>query len=353
MCSDRHSRRLLLGAALSLLLLPGCGRRGDPKPAPRAIPRAVSDLEVSQRGSELLIRFSYPTTTVSGLPVRELEALVVEVVRWTPEVSLENLPDAKWKERAEVALQLDGRELRAAVVGGKIAVRWQLPGTEFEAGLGLAVRTRMPGGEWSALSNRVSIRPRTPPPAPVWFETALEPDGVRLRWALPAGAERAGLRLYRRLSQESNYGSPIVELPAGSVEHLDRGVEPGQRYVYALTSLDPGPPPVESSLQAEREILVEDRFPPEPPAGLRALAEPGVVRLLWEPSRSLDTVGYAIERQEPGSSEWRSLNSEPYPGEEFQDAGLTSGLLFRYRVRAVDRSGNASDPSPVEEVLVP
>ncbi len=342
-----------LVAALGLgTLSVGCGRRGDPQPAPRAIPQAASDLEVLQRGAELLLRLTYPTTTVSGFPLGRLDSLVIEAVVHPEEASVVSLPERDWSARAQVLLELRGEELTRAVWGGKLAARVPAPSIPTGTRLTLAVRTRLPGREWSALSNRVAIHLRNPPPPPQEPQLVLEPKGVRIRWQLPA-AEYPRLRIYRRLADEMTYSGPLVELAASNGEYLDSAVEQDRRYIYALTLLDAGSPPAESALLAEREILVEDRFAPQPPSQVRALSEPGRVRLLWEASPDRDLAGYLVERQEPGRDVWRTLLEAPQVNQSFEDSGLVSGLGFRYRIRAVDRAGNRSEPSEVVEVSVP
>ncbi len=70
-----------------MLFLPfaGCGKKGDPMPAPRSIPQAISDLEVSQRGYEVVLEMTHPRVTVAGLALPALaEASVYEMRRPAP-----------------------------------------------------------------------------------------------------------------------------------------------------------------------------------------------------------------------------------------------------------------------------
>jgi len=105
-------------------------------------------------------------------------------------------------------------------------------------------------------------------------------------------------------------------------------------------------------LAAEREIDYQDRFPPVPPTDLAALPEVGKVRLVWRFSPSPDTVGYKIYRQDPGG-EWRQLATLIAAGLEYLDTGLSSGIVFHYRVTAIDGVGNESGPSAEVETRVP
>lgn len=74
---------------LAVLVLAACGRKGDPIPPPSKAPAAVSDLVATQQGPEIVLRFSYPSVTESGLPLTEIEGLsVLSYQRTAPELVL-------------------------------------------------------------------------------------------------------------------------------------------------------------------------------------------------------------------------------------------------------------------------
>ncbi len=88
MCS-RNLRRLpalLVGIALGLSLM-GCGHKDDPQPPPQKIPEPIRDLEVTQRGSELIVSFTYPQVTISGLPIDD----IVAIEFWEYEIAVPEL----------------------------------------------------------------------------------------------------------------------------------------------------------------------------------------------------------------------------------------------------------------------
>ena len=75
MCSSLPGRTaaLLLGLAVALAI--GCGNKEAPKPPPQRIPQPVRDLVVKQRADQVLISFTYPQTTISGLPIDDIVAI--------------------------------------------------------------------------------------------------------------------------------------------------------------------------------------------------------------------------------------------------------------------------------------
>lgn len=62
---------LLLGA----LVGGGCGHKGSPQPPPQRIPAQITDLKVTQRGDQMLVSFTYPQVTISGLPIEDIVAI--------------------------------------------------------------------------------------------------------------------------------------------------------------------------------------------------------------------------------------------------------------------------------------
>src|SRR5512132_2849574 len=64
-------------AVLLFSLLLACGKRGDPRPPVPVIPKATSDLVVTQRGSKVILTWSYPSLTTSGQNLHEVRRVVL------------------------------------------------------------------------------------------------------------------------------------------------------------------------------------------------------------------------------------------------------------------------------------
>src|SRR5436309_15695965 len=60
-----------------LLLLVACGKRGDPHPPVPIIPKATTDLVVAQRGSKVLLSWSYPALTTAGKNLSGIRRIIV------------------------------------------------------------------------------------------------------------------------------------------------------------------------------------------------------------------------------------------------------------------------------------
>src|ERR1043166_5957270 len=83
-CCPLESARVKKFLALSFAVLAACGKRGDPHPPVPIIPQATSDLVVSQRGSNVVLAWSYPALTTAGKKLDTVHRVVV--YRYTEEL---------------------------------------------------------------------------------------------------------------------------------------------------------------------------------------------------------------------------------------------------------------------------
>lgn len=371
MSSDLARRRgpgpaiLLAGLVFTLVPLAGCGKKGDPLPPPRAVPARLGDLTVRQRGLEVVLEMGYPKTTAAGMVLSGLQSLEIsQAIKPAPEPPPAPTPGAtpvaapppaidgrEFSVTAKPLLTLEGAELKGAISGDRMSVRFRLAEplpTPAEARF-YAVRTRAERGAWSDLSNIAALVPRTPPTPPAPLALTAKAEGVEVAWGSVAGA--VGYHVYRREAERPSYGTPVKAAEAGENRFLDTSARYGQRYIYTVCTLAARTPVVESAPAGERELVFEDHFPPQPPSKLSALPAPGAVRLLWEASPAPDAAAYKVYRQDPGA-EFRLITPEPIPARELLDNGLTSQLTFKYRVTTVDLRGNEGLPAMIE-VRVP
>jgi hypothetical protein len=355
MCSDRPRRRagsallavaLAAGAALGVV---ACGKQGDPQPRPRAIPQPATDLELDLRGTEVLLAFSYPTSTLAGLPLEGLEtASVFEVVRpVAPGTTAVALTPADFEALGQAVVTLAGPSLADAVTGARIRTRLELPAEALDGttARGYAVRTKAVRGEVSPWSNIVTVVPRPAPPAPEELRVEPRKQGVELTWSAVEGA--AAYAVLRREAVEPAWGPPIAVVAPEVTTHVDRDALYGTRYVYTVVARAAGEPPIESAPRHQREVDYRDVYPPPAPRGVRAVALAEAVRLVWEPSADTDLAGYHVERA-AGGGDWRRLTVEPLDALEHSDADAPRRTPLAYRVVATDRVGNKAASAPVE-----
>lgn len=469
--SRRRATARLAPAVLALLLAPlllplaACGKKGDPSPPLRHVPRTTDKLVVQQRGHGLLLELPYPTTTTAGMALEGLQRVEVwEVVRpvstsfrdlvdpdWPREVEEEILgeeevenvvsegepreptnaahaaelgivgadevdefaarrdvaeeaaeaakeaqsddppgdigPEAEDEElldeealaaepldaavleqrrraellrpleprpfqlAAELRATLSGDDLKAAVVGDTLQIRLPLPRPlpDDPRIHYLAVRTVSVQGDESALSNQARIVPLEPPPAPRQLRADARGDGIEISWE-PQGPEIVGYNLYRRNARFRTFENPVAVPTEERTSYLDRTVQVGETYIYAITAVAQRQPLVESEVAEVREVDYRDRFAPPAPESAVALAEDDRVRLVWEGSEAPDLAGYLVWRQVGPDGDFRPVTPEPLGSTEYVDTDLESGVRYTYRVVAVDEVGNESDPAVASTV---
>lgn len=345
MCSDFRLRAASF--AVLALALAGCGKQGDPAPRPRAIPQAANDLVIRQRGGELLFEASYPKTTVAGLPIEGLaSATLYEVVTPLPgDGKPPVLPEPQFAALAKPVSEWTGAALDAAVAGDKLRFALTLPAGAIDPAQRtarlFALRTTEQRGLASAFSNIASIAPVAAPEPPPGLAITPQPDGVALAWSAAPAA--VGYVVLRREATEREWGAPLASLPASALSFFDKGALYGTRYLYTVLSLASAAPPIESAPQLVRELAYRDQFAPSTPAELRVLRTGGEIRLVWEASPEADVAGYRVERSLDGR-DWVALGALA-TSNDATDPAPPGERGLRYRVVAVDGSGNESRPT--------
>ena len=86
-----------------------------------------------------------------------------------------------------------------------------------------------------------------------------------------------------------------------------------------------------------------DTTPPGKPARLRTVGRDRLVLLNWEKSAASDLAGYRLYRSMTPLSGYREIAGTEFA--EWRDQGLVNGQFYHYRVSAVDRAGNESEPT--------
>ena len=92
-------------------------------------------------------------------------------------------------------------------------------------------------------------------------------------------------------------------------------------------------------------FVVVDSRPPAAPTGMVGTPSGADAKVSWKASPESDVVGYQVYRAEGTSTAFARLNDTPVTETTFTDPGPTPATVYRYRVTAVDGSGNESSPS--------
>ncbi|HEY1251760.1 MAG TPA: hypothetical protein VGH97_11270 [Thermoanaerobaculia bacterium] len=384
------SRCILLLSVIGSL---ACGKKGDPQPPLPRGPHAVSDLAIEQEGDDAVLTFTFPDRLLTGAPLTDLSSIeVYRVIKPSPELTSPRRPSAgpaagsvpssstggagplhlpgegARREATNVRLAEEAfyRDAKKAAVLSLSAIAEHTRGASviyrdplselWSRGLGgdplaYAVISVRRNGERSPVSNIVTLTPAVAPGAPVLAEPLPEEGRLCLEWQAPETdvlghpAAIAGYRVYRRGLSEDEYGPPLNAEPVKGTSYVDATAPYGVPLVYTVRAVLEGNPKVEGLPAEEIPVLFADVYPPPAPTRLDALSEGNLVRLLWDPVDAPDLAGYLVFRSKDGGAPER-LTKEPLTDPFFTDETARQGARYRYTVRAIDRNGNQSAPSP-------
>ncbi len=321
-----------------VVVVAACGRKGPPLPPLREVPETTTDLVAYQEEGEVVLRWSYPTLTRSGQPLRDLEAVEVWRTEVAPgqEKSLEGPQGVELKRqlilaRARPVARLSGKTLEIATRGSKLEYREAatvVPG-QSPPTLLYAVRSRRGKGGVSDFSNVVSFQVLPPPSPPSNLQTQPLAEGVALSWESPVEAT------FRVERWEEKGGWQVLAENVASPRFLDTTAQQGTVYAYRVrttTRTVTGPP------TPEVRVEYRDIFPPPVPSNLVCLPEPGRVVLRWDPGAE-EGIRFKVFRR-LGEGSWLHL-SDDWAEASFVDENPPMGELT-YAVKAFDRAGNES-----------
>lgn len=242
------------------------------------------------------------------------------------------------------------------------------------AGRGLAEGARYQYGvaavdEAGNLSDTAFVALKVPnltaPDAPTRL-AARSPDGVDidLRWTAPPDQDVTAYRIYRvqgattgaSPTPDPTQDSALVELEAPTTFYEDTTAAVGHTYTYRVAAVDSLGK--EGSVSAPKTFTLRDQAPPRPVRNVRALAtdtsaaDTMGVRVTWGRVATPDLAGYRIYRASIPTGTYEQVQQVKPGTTTWTDPTGTVGAW--YQVRALDTSGNASQPSePAQAVQRP
>jgi hypothetical protein len=382
-------------AALVLIAL-ACGKRGDPRPPIPIIPKATTDLVVTQRADQVILSWSYPSLTTAG---RNLTAIRrISVFRYVEELpaagvglnptaiqpgdvdasvpqpialfaKIPTLPQAQFIKLSHRIDSIEKANLTSATAGSKLVFTDKPP---FRSTDGRPVRVTyavVTEGETARgdISNLGILVPLPVATAPVGLTATPKPEGVVLAWETPktsvSGEEApviSGYRIYRNAPGDvvNEFAVPINTPPVRGTTYTDTPPYGEHEYRVSAVALE-GPPLLQSNASAPVRVSFKDLVAPPAPASVTALVETKIMRLLWDPVEAPDLAGYHVYRSEGvGHTDIKDagtvlLVNELVTATTITDANPNLGIAYRYAVTAVDKSGNESPRTWTEWVVAP
>jgi predicted small lipoprotein YifL len=225
-----------------------------------------------------------------------------------------------------------------------------------------------PRGRKGPLSPRVVVPLVPSPPPPSTPKFAYDETNVTVTWpavgtpaevqapaggaagdvlpSTPIGAARPPIAY--NVYDTTNPESPLklTKAPIAEPRFLDGRMVWGEKRCYTVrTAESVGGFTIESDAPpAWCETLV-DTFAPAAPKGVAGIPSEGAINLIWEPNTEKDLEGYIVMRAAAPHEALEAITPAPIQETSFKDA-VQGGVQYVYTVKAVDKAGNASPPSP-------
>lgn len=291
----------------------------------------VIDLTAVERGDKIDINFTIPSKTTEGLLLKEVGSLELRVG-----------PNPGGEFRADT-WAASVKRLDVPLPKQPGPVHFETPAQEFIGKEVLvAVRVGNPRGRMSAWSNIVVVGIEQPLAKPANLRADPVVQGVRLTWIAP---NQTSFRVFRKPAQEKE---PILLATSDKPEYVDASTEYGKTYDYYVQAFHDK---TESDILGPASITPKDIFPPAVPTGLNVSTGVGAIELSWDRNTESDFKAYQVYRSEEGGPFVKI--AEGLEGPSYSDRKIESGKHYRYRISAIDQTGNPSEQSPPVEAIAP
>ncbi len=358
--AGRRAGGLLLPLLLTLLVVvSACGKKGPPEPPVKLRPVKVTDLDLWQRGDEVVLRFTLPTLTSRGTPLDRIgRVLLLGVVEEEPahedagETKVPRgrfMPVYEFLKKAETLETFAEADFPRFLVDGKAEWHLSLAGETIGAvsprRYYYAVAVEDTEGRESDLSNIESLVPMEAPAPPRDLEAVSEGGRVKLTWS-PAGTgpSPAAYTVYRLV--EGNLATRLLLPDPAKTSATDFNPPKKGQIVYLVyASRTKGEPFIESKKGAKVEVDVGDRTPPGVPKGVRVSSGESGLEVYWMGDRAGDIAHYLIYRGASATGPFEETARVASGDTSFVDKTAESGTVYYYAVAAIDAAGNESPRS--------
>ncbi|HKV38499.1 MAG TPA: fibronectin type III domain-containing protein [Blastocatellia bacterium] len=222
-----------------------------------------------------------------------------------------------------------------------------------------AVRFVNARGQEAAFSNTVEIDPSAAVANPPHdLKVAGEAQGeIRLEWKEPQTnvdggrpVNVVGYNVYRRNIRAGAEYELLNRDPITETTFTDAKFRYLAHYNYVVRALSRGRTGLIESTDSNllENFRPVDKFKPSVPNPVSIASANKVVSLFWPSNPEPDVVGYNVYRSESpeaGPNDWVKMTPEPITTVTFHDEKVVVGTRYYYRVTAVDKFKNESDPS--------
>ena len=359
-------KNCLLIAALAfmfsaLLITTGCGKRKPPLPP---IEKVAQRIEISgkQFGNKVIITWQMPVRNASDNNVLNIDR--ADLYRL---IENEDAPRTLSEEEfANKSTLIATIPIKDTDFGKKIlSYTDDLKFSGQTIRLRYAIRFVNSAGQKAAFSNFLIIElTGKTADSPKSLSAAATEQSINLKWLEPTAnvdgstpANILGYNIYR-FTDTRETAKILNQSPITGTDFSDKSFEFDKQYSYFVraVSLGKNSEPVESLESNTISVLPKDTFAPSAPMAITIAAAPNVLSIFFAVNLEKDIAGYRIYRSTDSDSakeSWSLLTTELLQTNTFQDKSVESGKTYYYYIVAVDKAGNASQPSGIVSEIAP
>lgn len=327
----------LLAGLFLLIGLGGCGYKNDPVAPQALVPEPINDLRYEIAEQEVVLRWSYPTRTVSGEDITEIDSFLL----YRAEV-----PTDAYCDTCPVPF---GEPIKLA--GGNIPEQEGVKKAKYEVTLlrpahkyFFKIRSRTGWLTPSSDSNQVTFIWQTPPAAPDGLVAEVDDSSIILRWQ-PVASHLDGTsisrpvmyQVSRRLGKASfkNVGSLLT-----ATEYMDTEVTSGNEYTYRVQAFAMYEDDmVASGFSTALEMSVLDQTAPSPPENVKTARTATAVKIFWDQGTEKDLAGYRIYRRLGNETVPQMIGVVEVPYNIYEDLDAPEKDVYvYYSVTSFDKS---------------
>lgn len=358
MSVGRRRTAALIAAALTVLALGACGRRGNPVPPEVRVPQAVTDLTAVEREGGVQLSWTVARRRIDGS--RLVDPGVARLYRTDDggagEPRAAMLVDDRVRGYTEIAT-FRLTDPPSSYLRGNGIVYTDRRGLTYGRRYTYVVTTADAQGRTSPPSARVSVTYIAPPEAPEALSAEPGDRAARLSWRPPSrlvdGSPVTDPLAYEilRSGDPSAEPAPVARTVPGVTSFEDRSLENERPYTYAVRAIRmAGAASATGEAGHLLTVTPVKTTPPSPPTDLVAIPSRGEVRLAWRPSPERDVAAYVVYRA-AGDRPAARVGSVRAPATTFVDREVPPGA-YRYTVTAQDATSRANESGPSNAVTV-
>jgi hypothetical protein len=257
---------------------------------------------------------------------------------------VEELNEAKMKPQV-VAAPATARSAAAMKTTTAIAAEWSAAMTAATAlpvaRRVYAIRGRSRRGQPGQPSERVTLPLTALPAAPTDVTATFTETSVGLTWTAPPVegllAAFAPPPVYNLYADTGT--APLNPAPLAVTSFERPGVSFGTEECLTVRSaIVQGNLTIESPASPPACVTPVDTFAPAAPKGFLAVANEGIMNLIWDANTERDLGGYIVLRGEAPGDKLQAITATPITDTTYSDRTVTPGVRYVYAIVAVDRA---------------